>query len=56
MVYSAVTIGEAWRFGRLDQVTRTVVQDIALYTVPTQLDILMKVSVGLVNDNMSSQF
>ena len=46
-MYGAVTIGDAWRFGHLNQMTRTVTQDITLYSVPNQLDMLMQILVGL---------
>ena len=36
-VYGAVTIGDAWRFGYLDAVNKTITQDIALYRIPDDL-------------------
>jgi hypothetical protein len=48
LVYGAVTMGEAWRFGKLDQTTRTISQDILLYTVPAQLKLLLQILVGLI--------
>ncbi len=49
VLYGAVTIGDAWRFGRLNAGERCVAQDIALYRVPDDLDSLMPVFVGIVN-------
>jgi hypothetical protein len=47
VLYGAVTIGDAWRFGKLDQKTKTITQDIALYTVPGQLEQLLQILVGI---------
>ena len=47
VVYGAVTIGDGWRFGKLDQQTRTITQDILLYSVPAQLEELLQILVGL---------
>jgi hypothetical protein len=46
-LYGAVTIGDAWRFGKLDQKTKTITQDISLYTVPGQLEQLLQILVGI---------
>ncbi len=48
VLYGAVTIGDAWRFGRLDSKQQQITQDIALYRVPDDLDDLMQVLVGIV--------
>lgn len=48
VVYGSVTIGDAWRFGKLDQTTHIITQDIILYSVPTQLETLMQILVGLI--------
>lgn len=49
VLYGAVTIGDAWRFGRLSTGERSIVQDIALFRVPDDLDSLMSVLVGIVS-------
>jgi hypothetical protein len=36
-LYGAVTIGDAWRFGRLDKTQKQITQDIKLFTVPDEL-------------------
>lgn len=46
-LYGAVTIGEAWQFGKLDMDTRTIWQDIRLQRVPDDLDELMRSLVGI---------
>ena len=46
-VYGAVTIGDAWRFGYLDAVNKTITQDIALYRIPDDLPQVMGTLVGI---------
>jgi hypothetical protein len=48
VIYGAVTMGDGWRFGKLDQTNRIVTQDILLYSVPSQLEVLMQILVGLI--------
>ncbi|WP_353258223.1 hypothetical protein [Prochlorothrix hollandica] len=50
-LYGAVTIGEAWRFGKLDAASKTITQDILLYSVPGQLEQLLKILVGIIEGN-----
>ncbi|MEL6462192.1 MAG: hypothetical protein AAFQ91_28905 [Cyanobacteria bacterium J06621_15] len=45
--YGAVTIGDVWRFGKLDRTQQVVTQDIKLFRVPDDLDDLAKVIVGI---------
>ncbi|MCA1991003.1 MAG: hypothetical protein LDL41_02995 [Coleofasciculus sp. S288] len=45
--YGAVTIGDIWRFGRLDRNQQVIVQDINLFQVPDDLDDLARVIVGI---------
>ncbi|MEO0838882.1 MAG: hypothetical protein AAF063_08265 [Cyanobacteria bacterium J06643_5] len=45
--YGAVTIGDVWRFGKLDRIQQVVTQDIKLFRVPDDLDDLAKVIVGI---------
>jgi hypothetical protein len=46
-LYGSVTIGDAWRFGYLDAVNKTITQDIALYRIPDDLSQVMNVLVGI---------
>ena len=46
-VYGAVTIGDAWRFGYLDAVNKTITQDIALYRIPDDLAQIVNTLVGI---------
>ncbi|MEO1374804.1 MAG: hypothetical protein AAFW70_10870 [Cyanobacteria bacterium J06635_10] len=45
--YGAVTIGDVWRFGKLDRVEQIVAQDINLFKIPDDLDDLTRVIVGI---------
>jgi len=45
--YGAVTIGDVWRFGKLDRTQQEITQDIKLFRVPDDLDDLAKVIVGI---------
>lgn len=46
-LYGAVTIGDAWRFGKLDADKQSVVQDITLYRVPDDLEPLTQILMGI---------
>lgn len=48
VLYGAVTIGDAWRFGKLDSKQQQINQDIALYRVPDDLEVLIQILVGIV--------
>ncbi|MFK0731711.1 MAG: hypothetical protein ACFKPT_07150 [Gloeotrichia echinulata GP01] len=45
--YGAVTIGDAWRFGRLEKTKQQIFQDVSLYRIPNDLADLMKILVGI---------
>jgi hypothetical protein len=45
--YGAVTIGDAWRFGRLEKTKQQIFQDISLYRIPNDLEDLMNILVGI---------
>ncbi len=47
VVYGAITIGDVWRFGRLDRPQKMIVQDITLYKIPDELDILVAILSGI---------
>lgn len=48
VVYGAVTIGNAWNFGKLEVKESKIRQDITLYRVPDDLEELMGILVGIV--------
>lgn len=47
VLYGAVTIGDAWRFGRLDAVHRQIIQDIKLFTIPDDLSQVVAILVAI---------
>lgn len=47
ILYGAVTIGDVWRFGKLDAQTKQITQDITLYPVPDDLELLMHHILGI---------
>ena len=51
ILYGAVTTGDIWQFGSFQRDTRIITQDLMLYRVPTDLEILMKILVGILNQN-----
>lgn len=48
VLYGAVTIGDTWRFGRLDRQNHQITQDLALYRVPDDLEQLTQILIGLI--------
>lgn len=48
LLYGAVTIGNVWQFGVLDAQQQQITQDIALYSIPDDLDELMAILMGIV--------
>jgi len=46
-LYGAVTIGDAWRFGKLEARERSISLDIALYRVPDDLQQLTQILLGI---------
>ncbi len=49
ILYGAVTIGDAWRFGKLEVSKSLIVQDITLYRVPDDLEQLTKIMIGILS-------
>jgi hypothetical protein len=48
VLYGAVTTGNDWRFGKFDRATRLITQDLKLYRVPEELEILVGLLIGLI--------
>jgi hypothetical protein len=46
-IYGAVTMGNLWTFGILEESSRTIFQDILSYRVPSDLEELVRVLVGI---------
>ncbi|MEG4283374.1 hypothetical protein QUB68_09620 [Microcoleus sp. A006_D1] len=49
ILYGAVTMGDVWRFGKLDRSQQTIFQDVNLFRVPDDLEDLIKVMVGILD-------
>ncbi|KYC38730.1 hypothetical protein WA1_36805 [Scytonema hofmannii PCC 7110] len=49
--YGAVTIGDAWRFGRLEKTLQQILQDVSLYRIPDDLEDLMRILVGILESS-----
>jgi hypothetical protein len=48
--YGAVTMGDVWRFGKLDCDLKQVTQDLNLFKVPDDLDPLLKSLLGILQE------
>jgi hypothetical protein len=46
-VYGAVTIGDVWVFGKLEQSIRMITRDISSYTLPDDLEVLLQILLGI---------
>ncbi|XOF34833.1 MAG: hypothetical protein ACL93V_05970 [Candidatus Electrothrix sp. YB6] len=46
-IYGAVTVGDLWRFGMLDQDRKMIIKDIDSFRVPLDLDELFQVLLGI---------
>ncbi len=47
ILYGAVTMGDAWRFGKIERTEHRITQDITLYRVPDDLEQLTQILIGL---------
>ena len=45
--YGAVTMGDVWRFGKLERSQQQITQDINLFKVPDDLDSLVRILLGI---------
>jgi hypothetical protein len=50
-LYGAVTTGDIWQFGSFHRSSRVVTQDLMLYRVPTDLEVLMQILVGILTQD-----
>ena len=46
-LWGAVSIGKIWQFGCLDRQEKAIAQDLSLYRVPADLELLMQILVGI---------
>jgi hypothetical protein len=49
-LYGAVSIGDNWRFGRLDRQAKIIAEDLTLYTVPDGLGELLRVLIAILQE------
>lgn len=49
IIYGAVTIGDVWRFSKLEVKERRIIQDITLYRVPDDLEPLSQILIGIID-------
>lgn len=47
LLYGAVSTGSTWQFGKLDVEKKQITKDLNIYTVPAQLEELMRILVGV---------
>lgn len=50
IIYGAISIGEAWRFGKLVRADNVICEDINLFRVPTDLAELLHILIGILGD------
>lgn len=48
LLYGAITTGDAWKFGCLYRSDKVLVQDIQLYTIPSDLNSLVSILLGII--------
>ncbi|MEB3211411.1 MAG: hypothetical protein VKL39_08645 [Leptolyngbyaceae bacterium] len=51
ILYGAVTTGDALKFGCLQRTDKTLVQDIRLYTIPSDLRSVVCILLGIIQDD-----
>lgn len=47
VLYGAVTMGDVWRFGKLERDLKRITQDLNLFKIPDDLDLLLKSLLGI---------
>ncbi|MBE9066531.1 hypothetical protein IQ260_07685 [Leptolyngbya cf. ectocarpi LEGE 11479] len=48
LLYGAITTGDAWKFGCFERSSKTLLQDIRLYSVPSDLKQLVSILLGII--------
>ena len=51
ILYGAVTTGDIWQFGSFHRQSRQITQDLMLYRVPTDLEVLMQILVRILTQS-----
>ncbi len=49
-IYGAVTTGDIWKFGYLDRTSRKLYKDTNIYAVPSNLELLLTILIGIIED------
>ena len=49
-LYGAVSIGESWRFGKFDRANKMITQDLNMYNVPVNIEELVKILIGILEE------
>lgn len=52
-VYGAVTTGDVWKFGILDRSNKVLYRDTNVYAVPTNLELLVSILLGIIAKEVS---
>jgi hypothetical protein len=52
ILYGAISTGNIWQFGQFDRQTRQITQDLDLYRVPADLDILLRILVKILEPSL----
>lgn len=47
LLYGSISIGDVWRFAILDRLTKVITQDINSYSVPTDLEELLRILIAI---------
>lgn len=55
VLYGAVTMGDVWVFGTLERQRRLVTRDIATYAVPDDVEDLVRLLVGILEDQETAE-
>lgn len=50
LLYGALTTGILWQFAAMNRETKTITQDLRSYNVPGQLDIVLRILIGILQD------
>jgi hypothetical protein len=50
ILYGAVTIGNVWQFGKIDSSQQQITQDINLFKIPGDVDILVSSIIGILQE------
>lgn len=53
-IYGAVTLGDVWRFGVLDRENKLIKKDMNVYTLLTDLEVILSIFIGVLEDSEST--